>query len=91
MGCYSDLYGYRVADAYRYATGNPNGDAFPYVLFTHPNAPTDDHSDADATADAHSNEHANARADAHSNEHANARADADAGSYTYTDLTCDDL
>ena len=72
-GRYSDLYGYHVADAYRYAAGNPNGAAFPkvrcYALFTHPNVP----------------------ADAHNNEHANAPADADAGSYTYTDLACDDL
>ena len=63
-GRYSDPCGYRVADACHYATGNPNGDAFPkvrcYALLTHP----------DALGDAHNNEHADAPADAGSHAHA---------------------
>jgi hypothetical protein len=46
--------------ACRYAAGNPNGDALPYALFTHPDAPADDHS----------NEHADALADANAGSHA---------------------
>jgi hypothetical protein len=60
-GRYSDLYCYCIAYAYRYAAGNPNGDAFPkvrcYALFTHPDAP----------ADGHNNEHADASSHAHAN------------------------
>ena len=74
-GRYSDSYGYRVADACRYATGNPNGDAFPkgrcYALLTHP----------DALADGQNNEHADAPADADTGSYA----------YTHTDLASDDL
>ena len=75
MGRHSDPYGYRVADACRYATGNPNGDAFSkvrcYALLTHP----------DALADGQNNEHADAPADADAGSHAHA----------YTDLAFDDL
>jgi len=75
-GYYSNPYCYRVAYASRhaadnpngdaspyacrYAAGNPNGDALPYALFTHPDAPADDHSNghADALADANAGSHA---------------------------------
>lgn len=75
MGRYSDLYGYRVADARRYAAGNPNGDASPCVFFTHPDVP----------ADAHNRKKADAPADANDN------SDANGDSHAHTDLTADDL
>jgi hypothetical protein len=59
-GRYSDLYGYRAADACRYAADDPNGNAFPYAPYTHPDAP----------ADAYTNEHADAPADANVGAHA---------------------
>jgi len=64
-GCYSDPCGYRVAYAFRYATGNPNGHVFPYALSTH----------FDALADGHNNEHADAPADANAGSHAHAYID----------------
>ena len=75
-GRYSDPYGYRVADACRYAAGNsnPNGDTFTvrcYASFAHPDAP----------ADGHNNRHTDPLADANAGSHA----------YAYTDLASDDL
>jgi hypothetical protein len=57
---YSDPYGYRVADACRYAADNPIGNAFPYVPCTYPNV----------LADVHANGHANTPSDANTGSHA---------------------
>jgi hypothetical protein len=80
LGRYSDPYGYRVADACRYATGNPNGDTFKvrcYTPFAHPDAP----------ADGYNYRHTDTPADANAGSHAYANA----GSHAYTDLASDDL
>jgi hypothetical protein len=61
-GRYSDSYDYCVADAYRYAAGNRDGDAFPYAPCSHP----------DTLADAHTNEHADAPTDANAGSYAHA-------------------
>jgi hypothetical protein len=60
VGRYSDLYGYCGADACRYAADDPNGKAFPYAPYTHPDVP----------ADAYTNRHADAPADANVGAHA---------------------
>jgi hypothetical protein len=76
-GRYSAPYGYRIADACRYAAGNsnPNGDAFSkvdcYTPFAHPDAP----------ADGYNHRHADTPADANAGSHA----------YAYTNLASDDL
>jgi hypothetical protein len=75
MDRYSDSYAYRIADACRYAAGDPNGDAFPkvhcYAPFAHPGA----------SADGHNNGHADTPADANAGSHA----------YACTNLASDDL
>lgn len=63
MDCYSDPYGYCVADARRYAADNSNGNPFLYAFFAHSNALADVHSNgythapADANAGSHSHAH----------------------------------
>jgi hypothetical protein len=65
MGRYGDSYDHRVADACRYAAGNPDGDAFPYAPCSH----------SDAPADVHTNQHAGAPADANAGSYAYTHTD----------------
>jgi hypothetical protein len=75
MDRYSDPYGYRIADACRYAAGNPNGDTFSKVRCHAPFA----HSDA--PADGYNNGHTAPPADANAGSYTHA----------YTDFASDDL
>jgi hypothetical protein len=77
-GRYSDPYGYRVAHTCRYAPGNLNADAFPYVAFAHTDAP----------ADAHNNGHADAPADTNAGSHTHRST---GRSRRSTDFAADDL